>query len=79
MGGSAKGGFTHHGGAEGGRDLVGQSARAARNDPPYACYACLLQDQGEPARLAITACARKLLTILNAMFRNSTGYARSPG
>ena len=38
VGGSAKGGFIHHGCAEDVREMVGQPARAARNDPPYAGF-----------------------------------------
>ena len=35
-----------------------------------------LQAAGKPVKVAITACARKLLTILNAMVRNGTDYVK---
>jgi len=37
-----------------------------------------LQEVGKPVKLAITACAGKLLTILNAMFRDNTDYRPAP-
>jgi transposase len=44
---------------------------ASRRDPTLKAFRHRLQDAGKPAKLAITACARKLLTILNAMFRHN--------
>jgi len=51
---------------------------ASRHDPTFKAFRKRLQDAGKPVKLAITACARKLLTILNAMFRNNTDYLK-PG
>ena len=35
-----------------------------------------LQAAGKPIKLALTACARKLLTILNAMMKNEQNYVK---
>ena len=43
---------------------------ASRHDPRLGAFRRRLQDAGKPVKLAITACARKLLTILNAMLRH---------
>lgn len=48
---------------------------ASRFDPTLAAFRARLQDSGKPPKLAITACARKLLTIINAMARDATDYA----
>lgn len=47
---------------------------ASRYDPTLKAFRKRLQDAGKPFKLAITACARKLLTILNAMFRDQSDY-----
>lgn len=47
---------------------------ASRYDPAIKAFRQRLQDAGKPVKLAITACARKLLTILNAMFREEKDY-----
>jgi transposase len=47
---------------------------ASRFDPALRAFRKRLTDAGKPAKLAIVACARKLLTILNAMERDSIGY-----
>lgn len=47
---------------------------ASRHDPTLKAFRQRLQDAGKPVKLAITACARKLLTILNAMFRDQADY-----
>jgi transposase len=44
---------------------------ASRYDPTIRAFRQRLQDAGKPFKVAITACARKLLTILNAMARNN--------
>jgi transposase len=49
---------------------------ASRYDPAIRAFRQRLQDAGKPVKLAITACARKLLTILNAMIRDQKDYAR---
>jgi transposase len=49
---------------------------ASRHDPALKAFRTRLQNSGKPAKLAITACARKLLTILNAMLRNGAHYLK---
>lgn len=50
---------------------------ASRYDPTLKAFRQRLEAAGKPVKLAITACARKLLTILNAMFRDQTDYRRA--
>jgi len=47
---------------------------ASRYDPTLKAFRQRLQDAGKAVKVAITACARKLLTILNAMLRENTEY-----
>jgi len=47
---------------------------ASRYDPALKAFRKRLVDAGKPTKVAITACARKLLTILNAMFRHATDH-----
>ena len=49
---------------------------ASRFDPKIKAFRKRLQAAGKPPKLAITACARKLLTILNAMIRDGQDYAK---
>ncbi len=49
---------------------------ASRYDPRLRVFRIRLQDAGKPFKLAIIATARKLLTILNAMLRDGTDYAK---
>jgi transposase len=49
---------------------------ASRYDPTMRAFRQRLQDAGKPAKPAITACERKLLTILNAMVRNQQDYRK---
>ena len=49
---------------------------ASRYDPTIRAFRKRLQDAGKPVKVAITACARKLLTILNAMVRNDQDYRK---
>jgi len=49
---------------------------ASRYDPTLKAFRQRLQDDGKPPKLAITACARKLLTILNAMIRDQADYRK---
>lgn len=49
---------------------------ASRHDPRIKAFRARLQDAGKPPKLAIIACARKLLTILNAMLRDGTDYSK---
>jgi transposase len=44
---------------------------AIRHNPPIADFHARLLAAGKPAKLAITACMRKLLTILNAILRQN--------
>ncbi len=49
---------------------------ASRYDPHIKAFRRRLQDAGKPFKLAIIACARKLLTILNAMLRDAAHYVK---
>lgn len=51
---------------------------ASRHDPALRAFRARLQNAGKPTKLAITACARKLLTILNAMFRSAQDHQKQP-
>lgn len=50
---------------------------AARCNPVIRAFHQRLRSAGKPAKVALTACMRKLLTILNAMLRNGTPW-RAP-
>jgi transposase len=50
---------------------------AARWNPVLKVFYTRLRTAGKPAKVALTACARKLLTILNAMARSNT-YWQAP-
>ena len=50
---------------------------ASRHDPRFKAFRACLQTAGKPVKLALTTCARKLLTILNAMVRDKTDYLKS--
>jgi len=47
---------------------------ASRHDPRMKAYRKSLEARGKSVKVAIIACARKLLTILNAMLRSKTDY-----
>jgi transposase len=49
---------------------------ASRYDPALKAFRKRLKDAGKPTKVAITACARKLLTILNAMFRDAKDHQK---
>jgi transposase len=51
---------------------------ASRHDPTLKTFRQRLEAAGKPPKLAITACARKLLTILNAMLRDGQHYLKQP-
>lgn len=51
---------------------------ASRYDPVLKAFRQRLQDAGKPTKVALTACARKLLTILNAMMRDGRDYVKHP-
>ena len=48
---------------------------ASRRDPALKAARDRLEAAGKPAKVAILATARKLLTILNAMSRDQRNYA----
>jgi hypothetical protein len=45
---------------------------ATRRNPVIRAFYCRLLAAGKPKKLALTACMRKLLTILNVMMRTNT-------
>jgi transposase len=49
---------------------------ASRYNPTIRAFYRRLLDRGKPKKLALTACMRKLLTILNAMMRSNTPWGR---
>jgi transposase len=49
---------------------------ASRYDPMMKAFRARLQEAGKPVKLALTACARKLLTILNAMEKSGQNYVK---
>lgn len=49
---------------------------ASRYDPVIKAFRSRLRAAGKATKLAITACARKLLTILNAMMRSGQDYRK---
>ena len=54
------------------------NARALR-DPALRAFRRKLQEAGKPVKLAIVACARKLLTVLNAMLRDQREHRPAAG
>lgn len=48
---------------------------AIRCNPPIRAFHQRLKDAGKPPKLAITACMRKLLTILNALVKTQTPWS----
>lgn len=49
---------------------------ASRYDPAIKAFRARLQSAGKPPKLVLTACARKLLTTLNAMLRDGKDYRK---
>jgi transposase len=47
---------------------------AIRSNPPIRAFYARLKANGKPSKVAITACMRKLLTMLNAMLRDQTPW-----
>ena len=47
---------------------------AAQHNPVIRAFYQRLRDEGKPAKVALTACMRKLLVILNAMLKNKTSW-----
>ena len=56
------------------RSLWLASFVASRHDPTLKAFRARLEAAGKPPKAAITACARKLVTILNAMFKTQQSY-----
>ena len=52
---------------------------ASRYDPALRAFRRKLQEAGKPVKLAIVACARKLLTVLNAMLRDQREHRPAAG
>ena len=52
---------------------------ASRYDPALRAFRRKLQEAGKPVKLAIVACARKLLTVLNAMLRDQREHRPASG
>ena len=48
---------------------------AARHNPAVRAFYRQLRARGKPAKLALTACMRKLLVILNAVLRAGRPWA----
>jgi transposase len=51
---------------------------ASRYDPAMKAFRARLEAAGKPFKLALTACARKLLTVLNAIVRDRENYRKQP-
>lgn len=51
---------------------------AIRFNPPIRAFYLRLRQAGKPFKVAITACMRKLLTILNALVRDNTQWRNNP-
>jgi transposase len=47
---------------------------AARRNPVIQAFYARLRTAGKPAKVALVACMRKLLTILNAILRTGTPW-----
>ena len=63
----------------GGRDVIRRSLylaalTAGRFDPRFRAFKERHLAAGKPRKLVIVACARKLLTVLNAMMKTGTAY-----
>ena len=50
---------------------------AIRSNPPIRSFYGRLKDKGKPSKVAMTACMRKLLTMLNAMIRDQSPWMAS--
>ena len=49
---------------------------ASRFNPAIRCFYQRLRQAGKPFKVAIAACMRKLLTIINAMVRDNTPWKK---
>ena len=60
------------------RALYIAAKSASQWDPVFKAVKQRLTDAGKPFKVAIIACARKMLTILAAMFRTGQNYKKAP-
>ena len=60
------------------RALYIAAKSASQWDPVFIAFRKRLTDAGKPFKVAIIACARKMLTILTAMFKNGEDYRKTP-
>ena len=60
------------------RALYFAAKSASPCDPVFKAVKQRLTDAGKPFKVAIIACARKMLTILAAMFRTGQNYKKAP-
>jgi transposase len=51
---------------------------ASRHNPVIAAFYSGLRDNGKKPKVAIVACMRKMLTMLNAMMRDDTEWRGMP-
>ena len=51
---------------------------AIRANPPIRSFYQRLKAKGKPSKVAITACMRKLLIVLNAMLRDQQPWQKMP-
>ena len=57
------------------RQVLYMAALAAtRSNPPIRAFYLHLKARGKPAKVALTACMRKLLTVINAVVKNKTPW-----
>jgi len=61
------------------RTLYLAALKASRYDPTLKTFRNRLQEAGKPTKVALIATARKRLTILNAMLKNSEDYRKMAG
>ena len=61
------------------RDALHGALVASRSNPPLAAFYRRLITVGKPAKVALVAVMRKLLTILNAMMKHQTPWTPAAG
>lgn len=59
------------------RNLYMATLSAVRSNPVISCFYYRLRQAGKPHKVALTACMRKTLVILNAMIKNQTSWQSS--
>ena len=60
------------------KHLDGPTGVGSRCNPELMAMKQRLQEKGKPPKVILIACARKLLTILNAMVRDQTEWKTMP-